>query len=179
MPIGPAKILTMSPDGTATSGTLYLRGARSQYAVRVLGATGRTRVLKYDRGLDRGSARRRSSTRAAIRLVGRRHLARDSAARLRRPRRGARLHFHLVVRHQSFGLAVCVLRCAVWTLDSREGIQYRGALQFEGRCELFWETETPIGSDVPLSAMTHADERGIPYPRSDCVHDSFESESAK
>jgi hypothetical protein len=99
------------------------------------------------------------------------------AARPLRP--GARLHFHLVVRHQSFGLAVRVLRCAVWTLDSREGIQYRGALQFEERCELFWETETPIGSDVPLSALTHEDERGITYPMSDRVHDSFESESAK
>jgi prepilin-type N-terminal cleavage/methylation domain-containing protein len=48
--IGTAKILTMSPDGTATSGTLYLEGRRAQYAVRVLGATGRTRVLKYDSG---------------------------------------------------------------------------------------------------------------------------------
>ena len=48
--IGTARILTVSPDGTATSGTLYLQGRRAQYAVRVLGATGRTRVLKYDTG---------------------------------------------------------------------------------------------------------------------------------
>lgn len=48
--IGTARILTMSPDGTATSGTLYLQGAHAQYAIRVLGATGRTRVLKFDRG---------------------------------------------------------------------------------------------------------------------------------
>jgi type II secretory pathway pseudopilin PulG len=48
--IGVARILTVSPDGTATSGTLYLQGRRAQYAVRVLGATGRTRVLKYDEG---------------------------------------------------------------------------------------------------------------------------------
>jgi len=48
--IGASNILTMSPDGTATSGTLYLQGRRAQYAVRVLGATGRTRVLKYDTG---------------------------------------------------------------------------------------------------------------------------------
>ena len=47
---GASKILTMSPDGTATSGTLYLQGRRAQYAVRVLGATGRTRVFKYDTG---------------------------------------------------------------------------------------------------------------------------------
>jgi len=48
--IGAAKILTMTPDGAATSGTLYVRGAHVQYAVRVLGATGRTRVLKYEPG---------------------------------------------------------------------------------------------------------------------------------
>ena len=48
--IGTARILTMSPDGTATSGTLYLQGRHAQYAVRVLGATGRTRVLKYEAG---------------------------------------------------------------------------------------------------------------------------------
>jgi type II secretory pathway pseudopilin PulG len=48
--IGTAKILTMTPDGAATSGTLYVRGAHAQYAVRVLGVTGRTRVLKYEPG---------------------------------------------------------------------------------------------------------------------------------
>lgn len=48
--IGTARILTLSPDGTATSGTLYLQGGHAQYAVRVLGATGRTRVLKYESG---------------------------------------------------------------------------------------------------------------------------------
>jgi hypothetical protein len=45
--IGTARILSMSSDGTATSGTLYIRGRRQQYAVRVLGVTGRTRVLQY------------------------------------------------------------------------------------------------------------------------------------
>ena len=48
--IGTARIMTMSPNGTATSGTLYVQGRRAQYAVRVLGATGRTRILKYDTG---------------------------------------------------------------------------------------------------------------------------------
>jgi len=48
--IGTARMLTISPDGTATSGTLYVQGTRAQYAVRVLGATGRTRVLKYEPG---------------------------------------------------------------------------------------------------------------------------------
>lgn len=48
--IGTARILTMSPDGTATAGTLYLHGRRNQFAIRVLGATGRIRVLQYDPG---------------------------------------------------------------------------------------------------------------------------------
>jgi len=40
--------MSFSPMGSASSRTLYLRGADgSQYAVRVLGATGRTRVLRY------------------------------------------------------------------------------------------------------------------------------------
>jgi prepilin-type N-terminal cleavage/methylation domain-containing protein len=45
--IGRARIATMSPDGTATAGTLYLHGRRSQFAVRILGTTGRVRVLEY------------------------------------------------------------------------------------------------------------------------------------
>jgi prepilin-type N-terminal cleavage/methylation domain-containing protein len=40
-------LMSFSPLGTASSRTLYLRGADgSEYAVRVLGATGRTRVLR-------------------------------------------------------------------------------------------------------------------------------------
>ena len=45
--IGRSRIETMSPDGTATPGTLYVHGRRTQFAVRVLGATGRVRVLEY------------------------------------------------------------------------------------------------------------------------------------
>jgi Tfp pilus assembly protein FimT len=42
-------LMSFTPLGTASSGTLYLRGRDgSQYAVRVLGATGRTRVLRFD-----------------------------------------------------------------------------------------------------------------------------------
>ncbi|OFW05985.1 MAG: hypothetical protein A3H96_00160 [Acidobacteria bacterium RIFCSPLOWO2_02_FULL_67_36] len=48
--IGSARILTMSANGTATAGTLYLHGRRVQCAVRVLGITGRTRVLEYHTG---------------------------------------------------------------------------------------------------------------------------------
>lgn len=46
--IGATPFLSLSPDGTATSGTLYVRSRRGQYAVRVLGATGRVRVFRYD-----------------------------------------------------------------------------------------------------------------------------------
>lgn len=48
--IGLSRILTMTPDGSCTAGTLYLAGRRGQYAVRALGATGRTRVLQFNPG---------------------------------------------------------------------------------------------------------------------------------
>lgn len=46
---GTTDTVIFSPLGTATSGTLYLRGRGAwQYAVVVLGATGRSRVLQFD-----------------------------------------------------------------------------------------------------------------------------------
>ena len=52
--IGTTKLLSLNADGTATPGTLYVRsGNRSQYAVRVLGSTGRIRVLRFDAVLRR------------------------------------------------------------------------------------------------------------------------------
>ena len=51
--IGSSLFLSLSPDGSATSGTLYVHGRRSQYAVRVLGATGRVRFFSYDAGARR------------------------------------------------------------------------------------------------------------------------------
>lgn len=46
---GASRLISLNPDGTASSGTLYLHGReRTQYAVRVLGVTGRVRILKYD-----------------------------------------------------------------------------------------------------------------------------------
>lgn len=55
--IGSSRILTLSPDGSATSGTFYLHGRRGQYAVRVLGATARTRVFHYDTGTSQWNSR--------------------------------------------------------------------------------------------------------------------------
>jgi prepilin-type N-terminal cleavage/methylation domain-containing protein len=47
---GASDIVSFGPLGTATSATLYIRGPnRSQYAVRIFGVTGRTRVLVFDR----------------------------------------------------------------------------------------------------------------------------------
>ena len=47
--VGVSNLLSFTPAGTATAGTIYIRGRDgSQLAVRVLGATGRTRVLRYD-----------------------------------------------------------------------------------------------------------------------------------
>jgi type II secretory pathway pseudopilin PulG len=47
--IGNTALLTFSPLGTATSGTLYVAAHRGpQMAIRVFGATGRVRVLIFD-----------------------------------------------------------------------------------------------------------------------------------
>ena len=46
---GASKLVALNADGSCSSGTLYIRGpARSQYAVRLLGSTGRIRLLKFD-----------------------------------------------------------------------------------------------------------------------------------
>jgi hypothetical protein len=43
-------ILSLSPNGTATSGSVYVVGRDgTQWVVRVLGVTARTRVLRFDR----------------------------------------------------------------------------------------------------------------------------------
>jgi Tfp pilus assembly protein FimT len=46
--VGSSRILSMNPNGSSSSGTLYVHGRqRTQYAVRVLGATGRVRTMRY------------------------------------------------------------------------------------------------------------------------------------
>jgi type II secretion system GspH-like protein len=48
--LGRADIATFTPLGTATTGTLYIVGRHgAQYAVRIFGETGKTRLLKFDR----------------------------------------------------------------------------------------------------------------------------------
>jgi prepilin-type N-terminal cleavage/methylation domain-containing protein len=47
---GGSDVASFSARGTSTPGTVYVCGSdREQYAVRVLGATGRIRVLRFDR----------------------------------------------------------------------------------------------------------------------------------
>jgi prepilin-type N-terminal cleavage/methylation domain-containing protein len=47
--LGASNLLSYSPHGTCTSGSLYLRGrGQTQYVVRIFGDTGRTRVLKFN-----------------------------------------------------------------------------------------------------------------------------------
>jgi prepilin-type N-terminal cleavage/methylation domain-containing protein len=46
---GVSDIASFTPAGTATAGTVYLRSAQDvQYAVRVQGINGRTRILRFD-----------------------------------------------------------------------------------------------------------------------------------
>ena len=49
--IGSSTLLSFSPTGSSTSGTLFISSLRgNQFAVRVLGATGRTRILEFNFG---------------------------------------------------------------------------------------------------------------------------------
>lgn len=51
---GRSDIFSCSLGGSCTAGSLYLQSpAGAQYAVRVFGATGRTRVLRYERATSR------------------------------------------------------------------------------------------------------------------------------
>jgi type II secretory pathway pseudopilin PulG len=47
--LGASNLASFSSNGTATSGSVYIRGRHSQYVVRLFGATGKVRILKFDR----------------------------------------------------------------------------------------------------------------------------------
>jgi prepilin-type N-terminal cleavage/methylation domain-containing protein len=48
--LGAGSFASFSAMGTSSSGTVYIRGRRdTQYAVRVFGETGKTRMLKFER----------------------------------------------------------------------------------------------------------------------------------
>jgi hypothetical protein len=47
--LGASNAVSFSPQGTSSSGSVYLLGrSRSQYVIRIFGETGKTRVLRYD-----------------------------------------------------------------------------------------------------------------------------------
>jgi hypothetical protein len=82
-------------------------------------------------------------------------------------RPGARVHVQIVTTVRAFALVARVLRCAVWTLDPHDGATYRGALQFEDRCETFWEHATQPGSEVPCMSRHDSPGRGNVIPAVD------------
>jgi hypothetical protein len=79
-------------------------------------------------------------------------------------RPGARVHMQVVTSARTFTLTARVLRCAVWTLHHLDGVTYRGALQFDDRCELFWESGTRVGAGIPGTALPDASRRGHGIP---------------
>jgi hypothetical protein len=79
-------------------------------------------------------------------------------------RPGARVHLQLVSGNRRFGLAAHVLRCSVASLDSRSGVQYRGALKFDHRCEALWEGHTLDGYLIPENAAAESDATGQALP---------------
>ena len=47
--LGSGNLLSYSAIGTSSAGSLYIRGrSKAQYTIRILGETGRVRVLKFD-----------------------------------------------------------------------------------------------------------------------------------
>jgi type II secretory pathway pseudopilin PulG len=46
--IGSSSLLAFGTLGTVTPGSLYIRGKGAQYVIRLLGETGRIRILKFD-----------------------------------------------------------------------------------------------------------------------------------
>jgi len=45
--LGAGSLLTFTAHGSSSTGTVYIRGRDAQYAVRVFGDTGKSRVLKF------------------------------------------------------------------------------------------------------------------------------------
>jgi len=79
-------------------------------------------------------------------------------------RPGARVHLQLLTGTRRLGIAAHVLRCAVASLDSRQGVQYRGALRFDHRCDALWEASTLDGYLVPIEEPSVAAGEGHGLP---------------
>jgi PilZ domain-containing protein len=84
-------------------------------------------------------------------------------------RPGAHVHMQLLTGTRRLTLAGRVLRCSVAALDWRDGVLYRGAVQFDHRCEPFWEGATRDGYFVPGDDRTATSRAGHGLP---AVHPS-------
>lgn len=80
-------------------------------------------------------------------------------------RPGARIHLQLVIGPRRLGISAHVLRCSVASLDAGQGVQYRGALKFDHRCDTLWEASTLDGYFVPFEEPSAAASEGHPLPR--------------
>jgi len=47
--LGAGSLLTFTTRGSSSTGTVYIRSGEAQYAVRIFGDTGKSRLLKFDR----------------------------------------------------------------------------------------------------------------------------------
>jgi len=82
-------------------------------------------------------------------------------------RPGSRVHLQLTTKTRRLGIVAHVLRCSVASLGAGQGgVQYRGALQFDQRCDALWEDETLEGYIIPDEhrALTHTPGQGLPGP---------------
>ena len=61
-----------------------------------------------------------------------------ASSRVSAPAAWISVHLQVIAGDRSIGVAARVLRCAVAAIDA-EGVQYRGALMFQERCETLWE----------------------------------------
>ena len=165
--IGTSRILTLGPDGTATSGTLYLHGRRSQYAIRARRDRPDTAAaLRYrEPTVDLQVADRRAERRvpAALVRVDRATLRPGFPVRVvdlspggvqvqsdRPLRPGRRVHVHLVTPHRTLALPALILRCVVWAVEPEAGVIYRGGLRFEQPCDpLTADRATAIKARTP------------------------------
>jgi PilZ domain len=87
-------------------------------------------------------------------------------------RPGARVHLQLLTGTRRLGIAAHVLRCAVASLDSRQGVQYRGAIKFDHRCETLWEDGTLDGYLVPADGPVDSPRDGHSLPPDATDHPS-------
>ena len=64
-------------------------------------------------------------------------------------RPGAHVHLRLVTGTRRLALSGQVLRCAVSTLDTPEGVHFRGVVRFDQPCASPWEDRTLAGYLMP------------------------------